>query len=204
MVKKLGLHECLRSEEDRVVRETGMKRDDILYFSTGDRLKQRGFELDIIGPVGAAGKSTGSAGSSANVSSNGESTSENENSMVAKAIFRKDPLFGKNSEVSVLITGDIDEKAEVELVAAYGTMDCDIVAVPHHGSRYSSSESFISAVSPSAAVIQVGKNNMYGHPAPEVIKRYEDAGVKVFRNDTQGAVGILGKRIRLMLDHKVR
>jgi beta-lactamase superfamily II metal-dependent hydrolase len=46
--------------------------------------------------------------------------------------------------------------------------------------------------------------NMYGHPSPEVIERYEDAGVQVFRNDTQGAVGILGKRIKSMLDQKVR
>ena len=218
MVKKLGLHECLKDDEEKVLRETGMKRKDILYFSTGSRLKSKNFELDILGPVGCTDGSSNSVSDDSSISQSG--SEKNENSMVARAAFRKKPLIGKSSEVSILVTGDIDETAENALVNAYAEgenisgiestersgnssgssslLDCDIISVPHHGSRYSSSESFIRAVSPAAAVIQVGKNNMYGHPADEVIKRYEDAGSMVFRTDMQGAIGVFGRKIKTM------
>ena len=218
MVNKLGLHECLRDDEEKVLQETGMKRKDILYFSTGSRLKSKNFELDILGPVSSTDGSGNSMFDDSNTAQRG--SEKNENSMVARAVFRKEPLFGKSSEVSVLVTGDIDEAAENALVTAYAAepstsnisetekkdnssgssslLHCDIAAVPHHGSRYSSSETFIRAVSPAAAVIQVGKNNMYGHPAGEVIKRYEDAGSMVFRTDMQGAVGVFGRKIKTM------
>lgn len=62
--------------------------------------------------------------------------------------------------------------------------------VPHHGSKYSSSEDFIEEVSPKLAVFQVGRNN-YGHPSSEVIERYQNAGCFTVRNDLQGAVGIV-------------
>ena len=185
MVKKLGLHECLKSEEAKVIRETGMNKKDILYFRTGDTIKESGFRMDILGPLDPDSGGTG------------QSTSDNENSMVGRAVFRKDSVFGDEQEVSVLITGDIDEKAEGELVSAYtrGELKCDIIAAPHHGSRYSSSQAIINAVEPAATVIQVGKNH-YGHPSSEVIERYEEAGVQVFRNDTQGAIGVCGRKIK--------
>ena len=62
--------------------------------------------------------------------------------------------------------------------------------VGHHGSKTSSSEAFLDAADPAFAVIQVGKNNMYGHPTPETLKRLADRGIPVYRNDLQGAVGL--------------
>ena len=67
-------------------------------------------------------------------------------------------------------------------------IDCDILKVAHHGSKYSSSEDFIEACSPEAAVISVGKNNFYGHPTPETLERLDSYGCEVFRTDREGAV----------------
>ncbi len=69
-----------------------------------------------------------------------------------------------------------------------GCIDSDILVCPHHGSKYSSSEQLIDAVSPETVVISCGKNNLYGHPASETLERYEDAGVRIRRTDKEGAI----------------
>ena len=178
---------CLREEESRILKDTGMDSKDIAYIRTGQIIKAKGFEMKIAAPV------TGTVTQSSGPESSGPSgsNSDNENSMVAKAVWK---------DLSVLITGDIDEETERGIVADSDPedLDVDVIAVPHHGSRYGSTEELIKAASPKAAVvIQVGKNN-YGHPAPEVIERYEDAGVQVLRNDTQGAIGIFGSNVKVM------
>jgi competence protein ComEC len=94
---------------------------------------------------------------------------------------------------TVLVTGDISAEGEKMLLDRYKDTDalkCDVLKVPHHGSRYSSSPEFIRAADPKIALIGVGKNNIYGHPAPEVIRRYEKVGIKVCRTDLDGAIGI--------------
>ena len=70
--------------------------------------------------------------------------------------------------------------------------------MPHHGSKYSSSEEFLQAVSPQIAVIQVGKNS-YGHPTKEVLQRLERFGINVLRTDKDGDVKVIsdGKTLRI-------
>ena len=85
------------------------------------------------------------------------------------------------------------------------SLHCDILKVGHHGSKTSSCEEFLDAVGPAFAVIQVGKNNMYGHPTPEVLQRLAIREIPVFRNDLQGAVGMeikdgKVKKVRTMLE----
>lgn len=95
--------------------------------------------------------------------------------------------------VRVLVTGDLLEKDELDMIEYYGNsgaLDCDILKVAHHGSKSSSSDEFIDAVSPSIAVISVGADNMYGHPNKEVLERFRSRGIKVYRTDLNGAVGI--------------
>ena len=69
-------------------------------------------------------------------------------------------------------------------------LHADILKIGHHGSKTSSAEEFIDAVGPAFAVIQVGRNNMYGHPTPEVLERLRQRGIPTWRNDLQGAVGM--------------
>ena len=88
----------------------------------------------------------------------------------------------------ILFTGDIGIKTEEKILKSGMDIDCDILKVAHHGSKYSSSEEFIEACSPEAAVISVGKNNFYGHPTPETLERLNSYGCEVFRTDREGAV----------------
>lgn len=104
----------------------------------------------------------------------------NENSMV---------LHVSYVNLSVLFTGDISSEVERDLLSA--VPDCDILKVPHHGSRYSSSEVFLEAVRPELALISAGKDNSYGHPHLETIERLEKAGSKILRTDKYGAVTLV-------------
>jgi competence protein ComEC len=86
-----------------------------------------------------------------------------------------------------LFSGDIDFSAEATVIARGTPLAAEILKVAHHGSRISSSEEFLEAVSPLEAVIQVGRNP-YGHPAPETIERLQQAATRVWRNDIYGTI----------------
>jgi competence protein ComEC len=62
-----------------------------------------------------------------------------------------------------------------------------MLLVPHHGSRTSSSEAFVDAVAPQVAVVQAGYRSRFGHPATEVVARYQSRGIVLVRNDRCGA-----------------
>jgi competence protein ComEC len=94
---------------------------------------------------------------------------------------------------SLLLTGDIERRAESALLAAYqesspATLKSDVMIVPHHGSKTSSTVSFVEAVAPSVAVFTVGYLNRFKHPRPEVSARYPSVGSQLFRSDYHGAV----------------
>ncbi len=95
-----------------------------------------------------------------------------------------------------LFTGDIGTDADTSLVMSGQDIKCDVVKVPHHGSRFSSSESFVSLARPDLAVACVGRENPYRHPADEVIERYERVGTRFCRTDRDGAVVITTGRDR--------
>ena len=94
--------------------------------------------------------------------------------------------------IRIMVTGDLLEEDEHEILKHYRPeqLRCDILKVAHHGSKSSSSETFLDAASPSIAVIQCGRNNIYGHPHQQTLERLEERGIKVYRTDLNGAVGI--------------
>jgi competence protein ComEC len=92
---------------------------------------------------------------------------------------------------SMLLTGDIERAAEEALQKA--ALKTDVLVVPHHGSRTSSSAGFIAAAAPRWAVVPAGYRNRFGHPAREVLERYRAAGVQVLRTDLDGAITIILK-----------
>jgi competence protein ComEC len=90
---------------------------------------------------------------------------------------------------SVLLTGDIERRAEQELLAN-ASLGSDVLVVPHHGSRTSSSPEFVAAVSPRWAIVPVGYRSRFGHPDPQVLERYRSAGARILRTDLEGAVTV--------------
>ncbi len=90
-------------------------------------------------------------------------------------------------DFSLLFTGDIEEETEPALLAWKERLRADVIKVPHHGSRTSSHQSFIQAVDPDLALISVGSFNRFGHPAPEVLERYQSQGALIYRTDMLGA-----------------
>ncbi len=94
---------------------------------------------------------------------------------------------------TVMLTGDVEADGEGELVARAAAgmrAACDVLKVPHHGSRTSSSAEFLDAVQPSLAVMSLGFANRFGFPRSEVLTRYAERGIRVLRTDLHGAVTV--------------
>lgn len=87
-----------------------------------------------------------------------------------------------------LFTGDLGMEGEERLLGKIGALDIDVLKAGHHGSKFSTSEGFVSSLKPEIAVISVGAKNRYGHPAKEVIDRLEEHQINIMRTDTDGAI----------------
>ncbi len=112
-------------------------------------------------------------------SERGDFSDENSDSLVLRI---------KSGEFSALLTGDIESEAEDNIVHLGAWLRSDIIKVPHHGGRTSSSKNFIRVVDPDVAVISAGRYNLFKHPHMETINRYRSSGVKIYRTDNDGAV----------------
>jgi competence protein ComEC len=89
---------------------------------------------------------------------------------------------------SALITGDVEARAEAEMLEHAGLAAADVVVVPHHGSRTSSSPAFVERARPRWAVYAVGYRNRWGFPKAQVVERWREAGARDLRTSTSGAV----------------
>lgn len=105
----------------------------------------------------------------------------NNNSVVLKLTY---------GNFTALFTGDMEQYAEERLVRERSAdLDADVLKVGHHGSRYSSTDPFLQAVSPEIAVISAGTNNSYGHPHQAALERIYAAGTQhIFRTDIDGTI----------------
>jgi len=110
----------------------------------------------------------------------GEDWEANDNSVV----FRLD--YGINS---FLFTGDSGFKTEKDMITDEHNLDVDWLKVAHHGSKNSSSEDFLQAVSPQGAVISVGKNS-YGHPTEDALARLRFSGAEIWTTLEEGTIRI--------------
>lgn len=89
---------------------------------------------------------------------------------------------------SVLLTGDIEAKAERTLVARYAKLTADVTKVAHHGSRTSSTEEFVRSTGSKLAIVSVGESSMFGHPHPEVVARWQQNGALVITTGSKGMI----------------
>ncbi|MBX3653995.1 MAG: DNA internalization-related competence protein ComEC/Rec2 [Ramlibacter sp.] len=92
-----------------------------------------------------------------------------------------------NGRQAALLAGDIEQPQEEALLAAGALLRADVLLVPHHGSKTSSSARFLEAVQPALALAQAGYHNRFGHPHPLVLQRYEERGIRVVDSPRCGA-----------------
>lgn len=97
-------------------------------------------------------------------------------------------LLLQNGETTFLFTGDAEEKAEEDMLENGLALRADVYQAGHHGSRSSSGEAFLDAVSPSYAVISCAEGNSYGHPHAATLNKFRERGIQVFRTDEQGSI----------------
>lgn len=132
---------------DKIVKKAEEKNINIEYMSAGDTIVCGDMEIDCMYPF------------------KGNSGENNAGSLLLKLRY---------GDFSAIFTGDLGTQEEKSIISAGMDVDSDILKLGHHGSKYSSSEEFIEAVSPEYAVISAGKNNIYGHPDKSVIERLRD------------------------------
>lgn len=132
----------------------------------GDRLRFGAVTIEVLWPPRAAVH---------------RATSDNDDSVVLRI---------SHGRRAFLLTGDAEARAEHALVAAGDPLACDALKVAHHGSRTSSTLGFVGAARPALAVISVGRDSPYGHPHPEVLARWRDAGAQLLTTGERGMITV--------------
>lgn len=145
----------------------------VIYMGSGDRLSGERLTITCLHP-----------------SRDDRSDDRNDLSMV---------LLAEYGEFQMLLTGDIGKEAEKELVSSGLLTQAEVLKTAHHGSKYSSTEQFLSQVRPTVSLISCSASNRYGHPGEETLKRLLDAGSKIKITKDCGAIWIWtdGKAVRV-------
>jgi competence protein ComEC len=143
------------------------KNINIIYISAGDELKETGENGCILTCI--------------NPWKDTDITEGNDLSTVMKL---------SCYDVNILFTGDMGEDGEEELInrVEMPDIDCDILKVGHHGSKYGSTTEFLNLVTPDVSIISCGKNNIYGHPAPATLERLAACSSDIYTTPECGAL----------------
>ena len=142
-------------------------RIPVIRCGRGDQFCQDGMQIFIENPASKVTYENSNAGS-----------------MVLRVIYE---------DFSVLLTGDLEGTGEKQL-EKLGVESVDVLKVAHHGSRNSSSEAFLRRLNGKTAVISCGKENLYGHPHEELLKRLKNTGYQIMRTDTDGMIRFCVKK----------
>jgi competence protein ComEC len=164
-VGSLVLAKGMEEEASELVSLAQEKGTQILWMEAGDQMQIGADQIECLSP---------------SVSD----TSENVEDINEQSLVLKITLEG----VSFLCTGDIGKETEERLLSKGANVDADILKVAHHGSKNSSEEAFVAAVSPKLAIISAGKNNRYGHPASETLDTLDKMGIPYYCTIDTGAL----------------
>lgn len=124
----------------------------------------------------------------------GENSRQNNESIVGQL---------KYGNFTMLFTGDAEAEEEASILKNGADIKSIVLKAGHHGSKTSSTEEFLRAVSPKAVFISCGAGNNYGHPSRQTMKRLEKWGIDVYRTDRQGTITLTtdGKRYEITKEH---
>lgn len=179
-----GLLEVLKRYKVENILWTGIVRDTAIFREWENLIKKEGAEIataqsplrlnlnnlyiDVLSPFeNLAGK---------------EFKDSNDTSVVVRLVF---------GGTSFLFTGDIGKSAEKNIIERNTELKTGVLKVAHHGSKTSTSGEFLEKISPEYAVISVGRDNKYGHPAEEVLDILSKYGIMIFRTDEAGDIKII-------------
>ena len=154
------------SEYSKFTQTLAETRTNVEVIQAGDELQFGNVTVTVLWP---------------NPSNDPNASSRNNDSVVLKLQY---------GERSVLLTGDIEKEAEVQIMRQTRNLQVDTVKVPHHGSRTSSTDAFVAATRPRFAVISVGQTSMFGHPHAEVVERWKMSGAEVLTTGRSGTISV--------------
>lgn len=153
-------------EFNHFANEVHKKRLPLSIVSSGERFEIDGVAVEVLWPP---------------LAREAPVTSKNNDSIVLRLTY---------GSMSILLAGDIEQAAEAGLVMSGLDLRADLLKVPHHGSKTSSTEAFIAAVNPRWAVISVGERSRFGHPHASVVDRYLSHNVRLFQTGRDGMVTV--------------
>jgi competence protein ComEC len=107
--------------------------------------------------------------------------------------------YGANA---ILMTGDIERESEEGLLKAGVALSAEVLKIPHHGSKTSSTEGFLDAVHPRLAIISVGERSRFGHPHAVVVERYDRRGIRLLQTGRDGMIAVQSDGQRLRVTHQ--
>ena len=162
------------SELDELLAEAKRYSVPVVQVGRGDAFDIEGTKIETLWPI----RSTEQTGS------------DNNSSLVLRLIF---------GETEFLFTGDIEKETEAALLASGAVLTADVIKVPHHGSRTSSTAEFVNAVRPSVAIIPVARRSMFGHPHHEVLERWKATSQTVLTTGRFGTITITTDGVSLQL-----
>ncbi|MDD6208536.1 MAG: DNA internalization-related competence protein ComEC/Rec2 [Clostridiales bacterium] len=144
----------------------------IVYIQAGDQLKEAGLTFRCLHPQ-----------------TDFHPEDANSGSLVMELIYE---------DFSMLFTGDLDETGEQAMIKSgqLSRHSYDVLKAGHHGSKYSTSQSFIDAVHPSMALISYGKSNRYGHPHKETLERLKKSGCQILTTGEKGEIDLVKQKGR--------
>jgi competence protein ComEC len=142
------------------------RRFNLAQVAAGERFEIQGVVIEVLGPQHATVP---------------EGASGNDESVVLRLIY---------GSTSILLAGDVEQRAEDALVRSGVDLKADVLKVPHHGSKTSSSEAFIESVEPRLAIISVGERSHFGHPHDVVVNRYLTRGAQLLQTGRDGMITV--------------
>lgn len=147
-------------------RAVARRRVPLSTVKAGEHFEIDGVGIDVLWPPPARGLPV---------------TSGNDDSIVLRLVY---------GSISILLAGDIEQNAEESLITSGANLHADVLKVPHHGSRTSSTQAFVDAVNPRYAIISVGERSRFGHPHAGVVNRYVARGIDLFQTGRDGMIAI--------------
>lgn len=191
-----GLNDVARNFQVRAALVARTPGDDPAFAKFAATLSARGIPFKVIG----AGDQLSFGGATATVlwpvlTTDTRAPSRNNDSIVLRLQF---------GERTILMTGDLEKEGEVAILNGVNALTADVVKVPHHGSKTSSTKAFVAAVHPGLAVISVGLTSVFGHPHKEVVERWRESGAEVVTTGKRGTITVTTDGKTLNVESLVR